>query len=70
MARRFRPPWTVHSNDDAYWVQDADGKQFGFCYWRDDMAGITSAAILSRDEARRLATNIARLPQLLGRPAR
>jgi len=28
--RRFPPPWTVHHNDDAYWVQDRNGRRFGF----------------------------------------
>lgn len=68
MARRFRLPWTQQHNADAYWVEDADGKQFGFCYFRHDRAGVTSPAILSEDEARRLTANIARLPQLLQQP--
>lgn len=66
MSRRFPTPWTVHESPDAFWVQDAHGNQFGFCYWREDRAGTLGQAYLSRDEARRLAANIARLPQLLG----
>jgi hypothetical protein len=68
MARRFSPPWTVRHNDDAYWVEDVHGNQFGFCYYRDDRAGIIGQAYYSRDEARRLAAGIARLPELLKRP--
>jgi hypothetical protein len=65
-TRRFPPPWTVHYNDDSYWVEDANGARFGFTYYRDSpLVGTDSAARLSRDEARRIVTNIAKLPELL-----
>lgn len=64
--RRFPLPWTRHNNEDAYWVEDRDGKQFAYCYYREDHAGITSQAYLQKDEARRLATKIAGLPGLMG----
>jgi hypothetical protein len=63
-ARRFPPPWTVQNNEDAYWVEDKDGKRFGFCYYRNNNS-MQNAAMLQEDEARRIATNIARLPELL-----
>lgn len=64
--RRFPLPWLVKSNNDAFWVEDQDGKQFSFCYFRDDQAGITGKAYLTREEARRLVTKIAGLPGLMG----
>lgn len=67
MPRRFPKPWTVHNSNDAFWVEDAEGKQFGFSYFRDDLAGTTGKAYLSRDEARRMALNIAKLPDLLSK---
>jgi hypothetical protein len=67
MARRFPKPWKVCNSDGAYWVEDANGNQFGFTYFRDDLAGTIGRAYLSRDEARRMASNIAKLPDLLGR---
>ena len=67
--RRFPPPWTVRHNEDAYWVEDAHGKRFGFCYYRERVPiGTGTEAWLSPDEARRIATNIAKLPELLKRP--
>jgi hypothetical protein len=57
----------VQHNEDAYWVEDATGLRFGFCYFRDRPVVGTGAEWPSRDEARRLATAIARLPELLGR---
>lgn len=68
MSRRFPPPWTVHQSDGAYWVEDALGRRFGFCYFRDDLVRmVTGDGYLTSDEARRLAANIAKLPDLLRR---
>lgn len=65
-GRRFPPPWTVHHNDDAYWLQDANGRRFCFCYFRDrELIGTGGEAFQTRDEARRLVTGFARLPELL-----
>lgn len=69
--RRFPKPWTVQNNDSAYWVEDADGKPFGFTYFRDGYVPIGTgySKVLSRNEARRIVRNIAKLPDLLsGRP--
>ena len=63
MPRRFPPPWTVKNNDDAYWLEDAEGHEFGYCYFREDRPANSDP--LTRDEARRLVTNFARLPELL-----
>jgi hypothetical protein len=62
----FPPPWTVHSGEDAYWVEDANGRRFAFCYFRDRaVIGTGGEAWLERDQARRIASNIAKLPDLL-----
>jgi hypothetical protein len=69
--RRFPPPWTVHQGDDSFWVEDANGRRFGFCYFRDrEIAGTGQEAWQSRDEAWRLVSNFAKLPELLSRPSR
>ena len=62
----FPPPWSVRHNDDAYWVEDANGRRFGFVYFRDRaVIGTGGEAFQTRDEARRLVSNFAKLPQLL-----
>jgi hypothetical protein len=38
-----------------------------FVYWRDGDAAARQANVLTTDEARRVAANIARLPELLGK---
>jgi hypothetical protein len=64
----FPTPWTVHHNDDAYWVESANGRKFGYVYFRDhEIIGTSNDAYQTRDEARRLVSNFAKLPDLLGR---
>jgi hypothetical protein len=56
--RRFPPPWLVEELDACYVVRDANGQQL-------EPGRQSAAKLLSRDEARRIATNFARLPELL-----
>jgi hypothetical protein len=58
----------VHHNESSYWVQDANGRKFGFVYFDDrPVIGSGQEARQTRDEARRLASNFAKLPALLAR---
>jgi hypothetical protein len=66
MPERLPPPWTVRNNDDSYWVEDARGQRFAFVYFRDrPVIGTDGGPRLSRDLARRISANVARLPDLL-----
>lgn len=59
-------PWTVQSNGDAYWVEDASGQRFAFCYYRDNRSiGSGRQSYPTKDQARRIASNVAKLPSLL-----
>ena len=66
---RFPPPWTVHHNEDAYWVEDASGQRFAYCYFRDAQSIGSGVHYMTRDGARRIACNVAKLPQLIKRLA-
>jgi hypothetical protein len=63
MLRRFPPPWIAVSTEGGWRVDDATGRPLVYVYGRDDATGVGSHG-LTIDEARRLAANIARLPEL------
>ena len=65
--RRFPPPWTIEPLDAGYKVVDANGQALAYVYGLDDSRDARIAKSLTRDEARRIASNIAKLPVLLGK---
>ena len=64
--RRFLPPWTIEDKDGYFIVRDHNGQALAYVYAEDKRTG---AKPLTRDEARRIAANIAKLPGLLKRPS-
>jgi hypothetical protein len=60
--RRFPPPWSVEETDACFVVKDSAGQKVGLPL----LPGRRSAAsLLTKDEARRIAVNMAKLPSLL-----
>jgi len=64
-VRRFPPPWTVEQIPGGYKVKDASGQSLTYVYGRE--TGADTAYVLTMDEVRRIAANIAKLPKLLGK---
>jgi hypothetical protein len=69
-ARRFPAPWRAEPIPGGYVVRDANGQALAYLYSRENEAEARQAKVLTKDEARRIATNIARLPELLGKAER
>jgi len=68
--RRFPSPWRASRMPGGYVVRDANGWALAYVYSRDDEAETRQAKVLTNDEARRIAVNIAQLPELLGKADR
>jgi hypothetical protein len=64
--RRFSPPWDIDDNGACFIVRDANGQALSYVYYETESGRRTAANLLTRDEARRIAMNIAKLPKLLG----
>jgi len=64
-ARHFPPPWSVEEQAACFVVRDHNGQQLANVYFEDEPGQRSAANLLSKGEARRIAANIAKLPELL-----
>jgi hypothetical protein len=65
-TRRLPAPWRIEKIPGGYVVRDANGQTLAYVYIRATETDAMQAKVLTDDEGRRVATNIARLPELLG----
>jgi hypothetical protein len=63
-------PWTTDDNGACCIVREANGLVVAYVHCEEEPGRCTAANLMTKDEARRIAANIAKLPGLLGRPAR
>ena len=65
--RRFPAPWSVEALDGGFKIMDANGQSLAYVYGHADPRDAQVAKALTLDEARRIASNIAKLPKLLAK---
>jgi hypothetical protein len=62
--RRFPPPWSVEEQSACYVVRDHSRQQLAYVYFENEPGRRSAAKLLTKDEARRIAANIAKLTGL------
>jgi hypothetical protein len=65
MTSRFPAPWRIVEIPNGFAVDDATGQQLGVFYGRADPNTAGHTGFLTIDEARQMAVDFARLPELL-----
>jgi hypothetical protein len=60
--RRFPPPWSIEALDCGFKIVDANKQAIAYVYGHADPRDAGIAKGLTLDEARRIASNIAKLP--------
>jgi hypothetical protein len=66
-AKRILAPWTVETVEGGFQVIDSNGQTLAYVYGHADKRDAETAKRLTLDEARRIASNIAKLPSLLSK---
>jgi len=65
MPSRFPAPWSVIPQAECFIVADATGYPLAYVHFSDRVIIGTGPDRLTKDQARRIAANIAKLPGLL-----
>ena len=64
-ASRFPPPWSVQELKGCFVVKDGAGQRLGYFYYEDEPYRRLRTKMLTRDEARWIAANITKVPEIV-----
>ena len=64
-AKPFRQPWKLVERDESFTIVDASNTALGVVYFEDEPGRRTTMRRLSREDARRFGSQVAKLPELL-----
>jgi hypothetical protein len=56
------PPWNSEETEACFIVKDSTGRALAYVYYEEESGRRTSANLPTKNEARRVASNIAKLP--------
>lgn len=59
---RFPPPWTAEETEACFIVRNHNGQALAYVYFEEEPGRRAAAKLLTRDDARRIAANIAKIP--------
>jgi len=59
--RRFPPPWSVEELDAGFVVTDGAGQKLAYVYFEDEPLRRSAFGLLTKNEARQIAANFAKL---------
>jgi hypothetical protein len=63
--RGFPAPWSAEETDACFIVRDPNKQALTYVYFEEEPGRRAAAHLLTKDEARRIAASIAKLPELL-----
>jgi hypothetical protein len=64
-TRRFPPPWSINEQNNACFIVRTRGHALAYVYFEDESGRRSATKLLTRGEARPLAVNFSKLPDLL-----
>lgn len=64
-GRRFPAPWSSEEHSAYFVVRDHHGQALAYIYYENASGRRSAANLLTKDEARQIAANFAKLPELL-----
>ncbi|SEF05923.1 hypothetical protein SAMN05519104_8126 [Rhizobiales bacterium GAS188] len=64
-TKHFLQPWTLVEHDESFAVVDASNTALALIYFEEEPGRRSPMKRLSREDARRFATQVLKLPELL-----